>query len=56
MRAGEILKLVWNDINFEERSIYIRDPKNKHSRHAYMTDEVFNTLQAEMVPILRTVC
>ncbi len=40
MRKGEILKLTWHDINFEEKSIFIRDPKNKISRHAYMTVEV----------------
>ncbi len=44
MRAGEILKLTWQDINFDEKSIYIKDPKNKQSRHAFMTDEVYTVL------------
>ncbi len=40
LRAGEIHALTWTDLNFTAGTIYIRDPKNKHSRHAYMTDEV----------------
>ncbi len=45
MRAGEILKLTWCDIDFRERTIFAKDPKNKSSRHAYMTDEVEEVLQ-----------
>ena len=39
MRAGEILALTWSDIDWENGTIYIRDPKNKHSRHTFMTKE-----------------
>ncbi len=40
LRAGEIWALIWADVDFENASLYIRDPKNKNSRHAYMTEEV----------------
>ncbi len=46
LRAGEIWGLVWADVSFENSNIYIRDPKNKNSRHAYMTDEVKAMLQS----------
>ncbi len=44
LRAGEIHNLHWSDINFDNKSIYIRDPKNKHSRHAYFTPELESIL------------
>ena len=44
LRAGEIHDLHWSDINFDNKSIYIRDPKNKHSRHAYFTPEIESIL------------
>jgi len=40
LRAGEIFSLDWNDIDISRGLIYIRDPKNKRSRHAIMTEEV----------------
>lgn len=40
LRAGEIHALTWGNIDFEENSIEVIDTKNKHNRHAFMTDEV----------------
>lgn len=45
LRAGEIHALTWSDCDFTNKTIYIRDPKNKMSRHAYMTEEIFDVLQ-----------
>lgn len=45
LRAGEIHTLTWADINFEEKNIFLRDPKNTHNRYAFMTDEVKVMLQ-----------
>lgn len=44
LRRGEILSLKWNDINFTERFITIRETKSKRNRHVQMNQEVFNTL------------
>jgi len=40
MRAGEIFKLKSNDLDFNNELIKIVDPKNKKTRHAYMTKAV----------------
>jgi len=40
MRAGEIFKLKGNDLDFNNELIKIIDPKNKKTRHAYMTKTV----------------
>lgn len=40
LRAGEIFKLTWADINIDKGSMFIRDPKNVKNRHAYMTEVV----------------
>jgi integrase len=40
MRAGEIFKLKGNDLDFNNKLIKILDPKNKKTRHAYMTKTV----------------
>jgi len=40
LRAGEIFKLTWTDIDIGRGSMFIRDPKNVHNRHAYMTEAV----------------
>ena len=45
LRAGEIHGLTWADVNFEAGTLYIRDPKNKHSRHAYISPEITSVLQ-----------
>jgi len=38
LRAGEIFKLKWADIDIERRRITVRDPKSSVNRFAYMTD------------------
>lgn len=40
LRAGEIHALTWGDVNFDAGTLYIRDPKNKVSRHAIATPEI----------------
>src|SRR5664280_1475137 len=40
LRAGEIFSLTWADVEIKKKMIFIRDPKNKRNRHAYMTNEV----------------
>ena len=44
LRASEIFFLTWGDINFDEKTIFIRDPKNKKNRFANMTQELNNIL------------
>jgi integrase len=40
MRFGEIASLTWQDIDFDNSIIYIKDPKNRTGRVAYMTEGV----------------
>ena len=40
LRAGEIFSLTWADVDIKKKTIFIRDPKNKHNRFAYMTAAV----------------
>lgn len=40
LRAGEIHGLTWGDVNLDAGILYIRDPKNKVSRHAHITPEI----------------
>jgi integrase len=40
LRAGECHELTWGDVDWEAGTLYIRDPKNTHSRHAFITAEV----------------
>ncbi len=40
LRAGEIFKLEWSDINFEEGFLHVRDRKNKESGIAWLTSRV----------------
>ena len=48
MRAGEIFNLTWGDIDLARGLIYVRDPKNKTTRVAYMTEEVKRTFMAKV--------
>ena len=48
LRAGEIHSLTWADIDFPNGTIYIKDPKNKHSRHAFITPEIFAVLKGRV--------
>jgi len=40
LRASEIFSLTWGDIDMEKESLFIRDPKNKRNRYAFMTSTV----------------
>lgn len=40
LRAGEIHALTWADVNLDAGTLYIRDPKNKVSRHAIILPEI----------------
>lgn len=40
LRAGEVHALTWGDVNLDAGTLYIRDPKNKISRHAFITPEI----------------
>ncbi len=45
LRFGEIANLKWEDIDFQNGLIYIKDPKNNTSRAAYLTDFLASILQ-----------
>jgi len=49
MRAGEIFNLRGYDLDFENDLIRISDPKNKSTRHAYMTAAVKAMLRRRML-------
>ena len=36
LRWGEVAGLTWMDVNLDQRTLFIRDPKNKHSRSVPM--------------------
>lgn len=40
LRAGEIFKLTWADIDLDRRMVAIKDPKSGRSRFAHMTETV----------------
>ncbi|MEE9913253.1 MAG: site-specific integrase [Deltaproteobacteria bacterium] len=44
LRAGEIFNLKGQDLDFENKQINISDPKNKESRKAYMTKDIYKAL------------
>lgn len=46
LRAGEIHNLTWADANFDEGLLFIKDTKSGKDRHAFMTTEVKQVLQA----------
>ena len=47
LRFGEIAGLTWQDIDFSQDIITIRDSKNGRTRHAYMTPQVRAMLKAK---------
>jgi integrase len=49
MRFGEIAGLTWQDLNFQDDTILIRNPKNGQTRFAFMTETV-KAMFLEMVP------
>ena len=44
MRAGEIFKLTWQDVDFENEIVHVRDPKSGKDRVAYMTPRLKEAL------------
>lgn len=40
LRACECHRLTWADVNWKAGTLFIRDPKNTHNRHAFLTAEV----------------
>jgi integrase len=40
LRAGEIFKLIWADVDLERGILTLRDPKGRPGRPAFMTNEV----------------
>ena len=49
LRAGECQALTWADIDMEHGTIFVKDPKNKQNRHAYITAEVRKMLKRRYV-------
>ncbi len=47
LRAGEIFNLKWQDIDFDNNLIYIRNPKNGEDRTAYIANEVEDILKTK---------
>ena len=47
MRAGEIFNLKFQDLDFKNRLIYIRNPKNGEDRVSYMDDDVYEMLSVK---------
>lgn len=45
LRAGEVFKLKWVDIDFEGKKIAVRDTKSSVNRYAYMTDKLLQILK-----------
>jgi len=46
MRLGEILRLRWEEVEFENRIIYVMDSKNEEQRQIPMNSTLTETLQA----------
>jgi len=40
LRSGECRDLTWADIDLEGGNIFVKDTKNKHNRHAFITAEL----------------
>ena len=47
MRAAEIFKLKWRDVDLEEGTIHITDSKNAESRYAYMSNATKEMLERQ---------
>ena len=46
MRKSEILKLKWEDVNFTQGIIFVRDSKNGETREIPMSDQLMQTLRS----------
>jgi integrase len=47
LRAGEIFKLTWADIDFDRKVLTVKDSKNGRTRYAFMTASVHDMLKAK---------
>ncbi len=47
LRAGEILKLTWEDVDFTNETLSIRDTKSGKNRHVYMTNLLLSELKLQ---------
>lgn len=48
LRAGEIHALTWGDIDLPNGTIFVRDPKNKNNRHAFISAELKTVLERRL--------
>ena len=48
LRFGEIANLTWHDCDFDSERLFIRDPKARSNRFAFMTPRVKNLLKSLM--------
>jgi len=55
MRAGEIFKLEWRDVDIERRILILRNTKNGKTRPVLMTDEVKEIFES-MLKIKKNAC
>ena len=45
LRAGEVFNLTWADINFKNKTLFLKNTKNHKDRYAYMTNRVYEELK-----------
>ena len=53
LRWGEVAGLLWSDVSIDQKTIFVRDPKNKHSRTVPMPErlqKMFHSIYKEDVP------
>lgn len=48
LRASEIFRLTWGDLDFNHESIFVKDTKTSDNRHVPMTGEVKKMLEARL--------
>jgi len=49
LRAGEIFNLRWDDVNFRDHTIFIKDTKSNHNRKVIMIKEIRDMLKRRMM-------
>ena len=49
LRAAEVFNLTWSCIYLEEGKIYIKDPKNKRNRWAFMTSLIKEMFEKKLI-------
>jgi len=50
LRFGEIAKLRWEDLDLNNKTILIRDPKSRRNRHAIITDTLLKVIEERRPP------